>query len=490
MALNITLAGGIVDSNDVAVNANLQIFVYNSKNGLTKWSDVFLTEDTDYNKNLGDPDISSQENTLGLADANGEFAVIAVWLDGSRTDINAVPTEFAFIVHELNGSEVYVQDIKLNKPNPIDCSNWEVPEQIIQGENIIALNHNTNEMTYEAKNITHYLYKKSISANNEIIFPFMGTCNAEYNFNNEGYTQSNVYIPQTGGDTSIDIKVQDCFGTEVICSKITKVFYKVIPCFNHSPEHITKGTTIQIVSCASGHTDKITEIKYDISSEILLGEDVSKVITELGVIPVTQFITYYNAYENIKVELHKDIQMENIPPELALTVIAEPQNDIDKKEYTFAHLGTDEDGYIAEVKWEIFRNNPDINGNENYSLYYSTGNITDLSDWTYDISDIVGDLKIRATVYDNMGASAFQDFEIANDCSDIGLHFDNIDWNKSIKTIVFSQKVSKQLWETKVKKIQWDMKSKMVQWDSKPKKRVFNKSVISRQFKYKIYFNV
>jgi len=345
-------------------------------------------------------------------------------------------------------------------------------------------------MTYEAKSITHYLYKKSEIANNEIIFPFMGTCNAEYNFNNEGYTQSNVYNPSSGGDTTVDIKVNDCFGTEKICSKITKVFYSVQNCFNHSPEHIVKGTEVTITSCAFGHTDKIVETKYDISSEILIGENVSKTADTLGAIPVTQYITYFNAYENIIIELHKDIQMENIPPELELTTISEPQNDIAKREYTFAHFGTDEDGYIEKVKWEIFRNNPDINGNENYSLYYSTGELLDLSNWTYDISDIIGDLRVRATVYDNMGATAFQDFDIANDCSDIALNFDNIDWNKSIRTIVFNQKISKLTWETKVKKIQWEMKSKVIQWVNKPIKKTFKTSVISRQWKYKIYFNI
>jgi len=491
MALNITLAGSIRDSGDNLINAKLQIFVYNNKNGLTKWSDVFLTEDTDYNKNLGDPDISGQENTLGLADANKEFVIISVWKDGSREDLTNVPTEYAYIIQELNGSELYIQDIKLGVNPAILCANWTVPNSIIQGANIIGVNNNTNEITYEAYSETHYLFKKySYNNFNEIIFPFLGPKTVQYNFNSEGFSDSNVYTPGVGGDTNVKIKVTDYFDNEATCEKIVKVYYSVQPGFLDLDGSYVTNEDIIINTNPSGHVDKIISTSYLFYSETINLPNFTRKLTQFGSIPITQYIVYFNAYENITIELHRDISMQNIPPELNLVPVKEPLNDMAAREYTFAHNGTDIDGTIEKVEWQIYRNNPDINGNENWNLYYTTTPITDLSDWNYNIDGIIGDLRVRAIVYDNLGATAFQEYDIANDCSDIAISFDNIDWTKKIQTIDFSVTTTKKLWETKTQKIVWDMKPVRVLWENKPKKVIFNLNTNKIDWKYKIYFDI
>ena len=487
MSLNITIAGDIYSSAGDIIEASLQVFVNNTNNSKTKWSDVFSTEDGSYNKNLGDPDLSSQDNTLGLGNGAGEFVVIAVWADGNRNgnDGSDTPSEFAYIVHELSGENVYVQDIKLGKPAPIKCNDWTVTPEIIQGQNIVALNNNTNESKYTEFEKEHFLYRLFM---NEVVFGFMGATDVLFDFG-KGYSHGNVYTPETGGDITVHINVKDAYDTSVFCEKTVKVFYDVQPGFTDDPGNYVLNDDITINGNPTGHISKIKETKYVFYDDTIIG-DFTRTLTSVGTIPVTQYITFFNAYEDVTVSLHRDIAMQNIPPEINLQAVKEPGNDMAKKDYTFAHNGTDIDGFIAKVQWEIYRNNPDVHGNENWSLYYTTGPIADLSDWEYNIDDIVGDLKIKATVYDNMGATASQEFAIENDCSDIQVSFANIDWTKKIKTIDFGLTVTKKTFTQNTKRIAWDMKPKKVQWDMKPIKKEFKINVNKIDWKYKIFFDV
>jgi hypothetical protein len=480
MSLNITMAGDIYNSSGDIIDASLQIFVNNKNNGLTKWSDIFYTEDGSYNKNLGDPDISSQDNTLGLGNTAGEFVIIAVWINGNR-DTDNIPSEFAYIIQELKGDNVYIQDIQLGIPPEIECNDWTVPDSIIQGENIIALNNNTNETSYEAFDTEHYLFKMF---RDEIIFPFMGCSTVMFDFGN-GFDISNVYVPEEGGDFNVSIEVSDFFGYTKICQKIVKVYYDVAPYFEDSNGDYFVNANIHIQDASTGHTSKIIDIYYDFLGEKINSESFDRILEVYQEIDITEYVTFFNAYENITVSYNKTIEMRNLPPEIHLEAIDTPKNDMDSKNYTFSHNGTDIDGYVEKVEWQIYRNNPDIDGNENWSLYYTTGPISDLSDWSYNIDDIIGDLKIRAIVYDNLGASAFEEYLIENDCSDILVSFDNIDWTKKIKILDFSLSVKKIAFIQNKQKILWDMKPTKITWDNKSIKKEFSINTTKIEWKYK-----
>jgi len=487
MSLNITMAGDIYNSSGDIIDASLQIFVNNTNNGLTKWSDVFYTEDGSYNKNLGDASISSQDNTLGLTNASGEFILIAVWLDGDRTSTDNIPSEFAYIVQELKGEDVYVQDIKLNKPNSIECSDWTLTEKVNSGENIIALNNNTNEMSYTEFDIEHFLYQKY---NNEIVFAFMGTNTVEYNFNDEGFISGNVYTTTNAGDITAQIKVMDYFGNEAICEKTASIYYVVETGFLDSTAPYSVGDEITIKSNPSGNIDQIINIEFLFYNETITAEEFTRLLETYGEIPVTQYITYFDGYQNITIEEQKTLAMDNIPPEMELKTLKEPDGTVENSEYIFVHNGKDTDGTIEKVEWQIWRNNPDINGNENWSLYYTTGPIPDLSDWTFDVKDLIGELKVRAIVYDNLGASVHEDFLIDASCDNLLISFDNIDWNKKINIIDFTLNIEKRTWENKIHKMVWDMTPKRMQWKNKPITVFWKTNVISREWKYKIYFDI
>jgi len=490
MALNITLAGTIYNSSDIAIDANLQFFTYNKNNGLNKWSDLFVTENTQYNKNLGDPDISGQDNTLGVTDSLNEFVVIAVWINGSRDDISNIPGEFAYIIKELEGDELYIQDIKLGIPGAITCSNWTITDSVIVGESIIAQSSNTNETTYEAFSTTHFLYREyKNQIFSETIFPFMGPGLVEYDFGN-GYDQSNVFISITGGDLEVNIQVQDYFGNSNICTKTVKIYYDIQLCFNSSPSNLHAGENLVITSCISGSTDKITSISYNISGTNLNGTNVQKVIDSFGLVPVTQYVTFFNGYENISRELSRNIVMENIPPIVDLEVISSPEDNNVPQTFEFAHNGTDIDGYIEYVEWEVWRNNPDSFGHENWSLYYTTGKLNSLDNWFYNFDNIIGDLKVASIVYDNLNASARDEYHINIECIGGGsasfTFFSNFDWSKKVKIINFNIKKVEKDFSLDIIKDTFKQNIVRIDWTNKPKKLLWKKRTKKMTFRYSL----
>jgi len=484
MSLNITLAGTIYNKNGDAVDAKVQVFVYNSNNGLTKWSDVRDTEDTDYNINLGDPDLSGNDNTLGLNNVAGEYALIAVWLDGSRTDKDNPPSELAFVVQEMKGDDVYLQDIMLKEPSAITCSDWTLPTEATTEDTIIGTNQNTNEFSYIEFDKEHFVYHKYFDIS-EVIFYGMGACKVEYDFG-DGYSTSNVHTEDTGGDLEVKIKVQDCYGNIAECSKTIKIYYIIHQDFVWSPDTISKGDDVNIDDNSSGDLDQISKYQFEITLDettYIDGSNVTYTANSFGNISIIEHITYFNGYENVTIDLEKILYMENIPPQINLEAIDISDNG--SLEYKFIHNGTDEDGYIEKVKWEIWRNNPDINGNDNWNLYYTTGEINDLTPWEYNFIDILGEIKVISTVYDNQGASASQSFIIENNCDDkvISINIENVDWTKKViklnfdtkvNTLEFSENIVKIVWVENIIKELWKTDIKKYNWSEKIKKITFS----------------
>ena len=494
MAVNITLAGTISNSSNIAIDANVQVFVYNSANELTKWSNIRPTELTDYNINIGDPDLSGVDNLLAINNTAGEYVVIAVWDTGTRTDITSIPNEFAFIVHELSGLDVYVQNIQLNKPNSITCSNWSITTPILFNENIIATNNNTNQLTYIEYSKDHFLYQYYTVLNvNELIFPYIGPFSVTYDFGS-GYTTSNVLSvvsPLTAGDVIVNIKVQDYFNNQAICTQTAQVFYNIYPDFTWSPLNPTTGTEIFIKDNTTGDVSNIVNIYYTIDGVTYNGSEFYYTPTVYGDIIITQSVVYFDGYFQVTKEITKTITMDNILPEFTFVELyldSQPTKNI----YDFIGTASDIDGTINEIQWEIYRNNPDSNGIANWNLYYSTGFSTNLNnfDWQFDFTDIIGEVKIVGTVKDNLGAIVSYEIILNNPCKSEILSFSNVDWNK---TIIKSE------WSTLENKIIFEIKRIPIIWDTLVQNRDFTQIIVPKPwvttvkktlFKYKIFTKI
>ena len=429
MALNITLAGIVTDSNDTPINANYQVFVNNTNANKSSWSNVLLTENTQINKNIGDPDLSSQDNVLDISNGAGEFALIAVWTNDTRL---GTPSEFAFIVQELSGKNVYIQDIQLRPITPITCDSWTLTPRINLDETLFATSSNTNALTYEAKGITHYQYRDYF---NEQIFNGVGPSLVEYDFG-LGYSGTASNVPTTVGDHLVKIRVTDYYGNISECQKTSKVFYLVENCFNTAPTPIRTGDTLTVTPCLTGHTDQIITVTYDVYNvnEYTGLDFFTKDIVTFGNIPIKQYVTYFDGYNNVTIQLEKIISMDNIPP------VSDIQFVMTDDVYTFSHNGTDVDGTIEQVKWDIYRNNPDSNGAANWSLYSTTGITNDLTDFTFNFTDLSGEFRIEAVVYDNLGASGTSNYIFEMECAAgiiIPCEVVGIDWAKKVTKLRF-----------------------------------------------------
>lgn len=466
MTINISCAGNIFNSEGHPVDANFQVFVYNSNHELRKWSPILQTENNDFNFNTIDDMLSGQENNLKLTDSEGEFIIIAAW-DLTTPTKEEQPAEFSFIMHELKGDEIYVQDIHLGIPDPITCENWDITESIFVNETIIVTNNNTNEKTFY-KDGTNYLYKK---IHNETIFPFMGASIVEYDFG-EGYSLSNIYSRDTGGELIVKIRVQDNFGTKVSCTKRVKIYYDIEPCFNYYPESIKIGDILAVSDCTSGNIDQIKNISYKVEDEVFEESFIRNKFTDS--VEVTQLVTFWNGFTNAVKFIKRNISMDNTPPKLNLEV---ERTGPREHEYIFAHNGTDVDGQVIRVKWEVYRDSPDINGNSQWNLYYSTGELNDLSDWEFDFTDIIGMLKLKATVYDTSDGLASQEYIIDNTCEEPTYYFDNIDWDKKIIEIAFDANKISKIWETKTNKIQWSYNTIKKVWKLNTNKVRFKEKI-------------
>lgn len=475
--INLTFAGTVYNSDNIPTNAYYQVFVINNNVGLTKWSAIRETEFTDYSINVGDPDLSSQDNYLLISNKGNEFVLIAVWTKDSESR-NNYAQECAFIVYELNNEVVYLQDIQLNRMSSLACDNWTVPESVSNNEPIIVLNNNTNEFTYEAFDITHYVQKMY---NNEIVFDYLGPRTIEYSFGH-GFTHSNIYYPTSSTDLEVQVRLTDAKGQSITCSKIVKVYYTLTSDFTWTPSLIYTGDNIYINSIVN--SDYI-DIRFDVDGQELTGADVVYTTSILKDITVTQYTTYFNGFNNVTLELTKIISMQSLGPIINLKCFL---LDEDQLTYRFSHNGYDIDGYIKYVKWDIYRNNRDSLGASNWSLYYSTSRTANINDWIFSFIDILGELKVVCTIYDNFELSASQECLIDNICDNEPeiIFYNNIDWTKNIKMIEFPIIEIQSTWMEKRIEHNWVEKIERIEWDMKPQNIKFSLDTKQINFSYKL----
>lgn len=121
MALNITFTGNIyladgtpVTDNSISYQAYFQKI--NATSSASKWNNPNVTEYGQYSLNLGDGDFLTQD---GGASANDKV-IILFWKEKEENKASNTLKEWCLIETNLNGSELYISDIKLSegiKPN-------------------------------------------------------------------------------------------------------------------------------------------------------------------------------------------------------------------------------------------------------------------------------------------------------------------------------------------------------------------------------------
>ena len=154
MALNITFAGNIIDSennpiNDDSVKYQAYFKKTNASSSNNKWNNARTSEYGQYSLNLGDGDLLTQDGKV----SNNDKLIILFWREKKEVKESASLSEWCFVETTLNGSEVYLANIKLSKsikPNNLFIQSGinKVNKQIIISDNGTNDNH---EYIFEGK---------------------------------------------------------------------------------------------------------------------------------------------------------------------------------------------------------------------------------------------------------------------------------------------------------------------------------------------------
>ena len=497
MSLNIAVAGTVYNSNNEVVDAYIQCLYYNSTD--KQWdTDIRSTEDGDYNLNLGDGSWLTQEPEIKINNEPTEYVLVSAWTtDNSERTGNH--DEFAFYVFELDGSDTYINDIYLKPQESLDCSDWILPSPIISGNVLEPINNNTNEYTYT---VDDKLYFHNRDYWDELIFDSLGTIKLEYNFDGS-WTEDTTYITSDAGDLDVSIRVTDSYDNVSECTKTTKIYYDVTLCFNLSETEIYTDTDIHINSCITGNTDQINNILYDINQNDNTDNidtnstdpdvSITYTINEFGDIEITQTVEYFDGYDDVSKTYTQIFEMENIPPELILSVYKlEDENLIDitsednktypQQELIFKPIATDTDGTVEYIEYNVYKKTTDIYGIDTWILVFSSGKIDKNSDEFLEYTklfdnELTGDLKLEVIAYDNLDATAIETYEFTILCAvETICTAVDIDWK--------SNKVNQLKFKTNINSLKFKINKKLLKF--RINKEVLKFKINSNQLNFNI----
>ena len=470
--LNIPFAGKIVDENENIIAGAFVQALYIGDDGTILWdSHVRITDNYgNYFINLGDDTFATVSNLVNTNGSNGKVLINA-WVHNQDRNGYLDKLGSSYII--MKNLNVYVNDIQIKPIEAIECSYWHIDDSGYHNETITAESFNTNEHIYIYDNRKHYQYQY---LSNELIFDSLGPKVIEYNWG-DGWTTNNTHVLDSVGLLTVEHKVSSFYDVSNICTQTVSIFNRIDGFLEWTPIKPKVGETVIFTPTFLYDIDSIYKVEYVINNVHYIIEDITNSFSYINTTLLPDnisFIIYYNdGFTNQEFQLDYIITKTNIPPEINLEVI---KPTIDSR-YIFKHNGTDIDGYIEKVQWVLERNNPDRFHQDNWSIFLDTGIITNLDDYSYDFSQLTGEFRLKAIVYDDWGASAEETYIISIDCS-TGIDLANVDWTKNVhktifqiksKQLLFSSSKNKKLWKYNKSIIKWKVENISIDFETKVK---------------------
>lgn len=395
MANNV-LTGKLFDENLTFIGDNSVRYFGIHKSGVTvRVSETRVSENGYYNFNLGDPDWLGQDVQ---ALANDDIAIV-VWQDQSKSVSSTELTRFAVHFFKHTGLDLYVKDLQL-KPSQAPSCVFSIDDYYTIGQVITVNNQASDTYQWDYDGNTHY-HRSSVLG----VPLFSIGLNSTYTFN--GVQQStNTYTFNSQGVYSVEVTNTNLFGLTSTCSKTTNIAFRPpVTEISYSPSTIQLGTPLSLSFNTTDIDSTVQSIEYFVNgesigtSESLLYTD-SYIISEVKPIEIKAVSTWFDGFSTKTSTFTKNIAVENQPPVTELTY-SKKDNVV-----TVEHNSYDPDGEVVSYKWEIYYVLPF--SNEVRLVYTETETEHNSKEFTLPTP---GTYKFKLTVSDNLGSTAFDEFD-------------------------------------------------------------------------------
>lgn len=309
--LNVTFAGNIFDSTETQYTSNevayQAVYIHNDT---SIWNNVHISENGQYNINLGDGDWLTQN---GLP-VTGSKVIICFWTNSplQRDSLNL--TEWSYIEIDIDGSYIYMNDVQTMYHQPPQCN-------FTTFDNIIVDNvGTTNDQFWIFHGVEHFQRYERLD---NIIFLIMSfdTDAVELNWGDSNIEtlplESDYHHEYTlAGDYHIIIKVTNRGGLYCQSEFDVQASYTIIPGLTW-PIPVFRTIPVVFTPNITGDTDQITDVSYSINGvEMYTGLQFDETFTHTfnspGPFVVKQKIVYDNIFEVTTIETNYTVYIDSI----------------------------------------------------------------------------------------------------------------------------------------------------------------------------------
>jgi hypothetical protein len=370
MALSFTFSGNVVDKDENSLECNYQVYYYRQN----VVSDIKRTDQQQYNTNAGQDD----QLTINGELRNGDIILIRFWNDSND--------QFCIYKAIYNGGLYIAQDVKLlDSQSPSGTLNVS---NVVLGQQSISSVVASDEYQYSYAGTTLYHKNNWYGFNliNEV-----GVNEILYNYDNNGFSNSNTYVFDSIGEYGVDAKIINNSNKETVLSDTFRIL-KAEPTISiySSPSSPNKNELVNIsIENTDMHSSIVSQTYYIDDIEV---SELQHSFSEIRVYIFKVSTLWSDGFNEYTKTTTHTIDIASLP-----IVIDLEKSNIDNI-YSFDINETLGDGALASVLWKIFYKLP-FSDNQ-VEVYQTYGNAQE--DFTFVNS---GEYRVVATATCEFGTS-------------------------------------------------------------------------------------
>ena len=431
MPLNITFAGDLYDENNNPLN-NVRAWGWHKESNT--WSGLYdFTGESQYNMNLGD----GQWLQDGHVNNPGDTVLIKF----ETTEDNPLDRRFCLYEIQLDGNDVYTQDVQLIPCQPPNVSwLWHLqsptdgattfdntavggsPNTYIGriNEIITAVDDGINdeyEWTFSGANLMHVVSRYG----QDIFSDRLGIVSKEYDWTNDDvFVTDNTHTYTTisssaTNDTSVEIKVTNKKGQIVTDTLAIQIRYNSpVPDVTWSPENPSVNDTFTITGNIQDPDGRITNIAYKFDGELVANttdpnyswvQDLGTEYQETHT--VNSDVSWNDGFNDLLIEHQELVYMTNLPPEFDLITEYISR---DHLKFSLQNLiDPDGDDSVITVKWIVEYKTPiddeykviyesDYQSDTEKEFYFEAEGTYKVTASAKDVYDLVTEKSVEVTI--------------------------------------------------------------------------------------------